>query len=143
MRLAITLRYCACGLLSSLGWQTRSRLGQRGRLSPPAQLHFRLYGDRLGGLSEMPSSAARVRIAFSVRPRCNPITRVGVFPSASCLSCLTSLGVQDLPKFRVDLDMTLAPCPLMGALENVKAPLDVVLQNRLTAHAKRGSDLLS
>src|SRR5690606_2928616 len=57
----------------------------------------RLYGDWLVGLREMLFSPALARTASSVRPSFRPITRVGVFSWASCLSCLTSAGVHCLP----------------------------------------------
>jgi hypothetical protein len=46
----------------------------------------RLYGDWLVGFSETLSSPALARTESSVRPSFNPITRVGVFALASCLS---------------------------------------------------------
>ena len=46
------------------------------------------------------------RIEFSVRPSLRPMTRVGVFSFASCLSCFTSSFVHGLPVLRVDLVTT-------------------------------------
>lgn len=42
---------------------------------------------------------ARDCTASGVRPIFKPITRVGVFWDANCLSVLLSLGVHDLPWF--------------------------------------------
>lgn len=41
------------------------------------------YGFWFVGLSEIPSSLARVRTAVSVRPNFSPMTRVGVLPAAN------------------------------------------------------------
>src|SRR5438105_94880 len=53
----------------------------------------------------MPSSAALLRTASSVRPSLRPITRVGVLPRARPLRSLTSLGLQGLPELRFDFDI--------------------------------------
>jgi hypothetical protein len=50
-------------------------------------------------------SLALVYIAAGVRPSLRPITRVGVFPLASCLSCDSVAGVQGLPLFLFDFDI--------------------------------------
>ena len=64
---------------------------------PMGQGLRRLYGDWLVGLRETLFSPALARTASSVRPSFNPMTRVGVFAFASCLSCVTASGVQVLP----------------------------------------------
>jgi hypothetical protein len=61
-----------------------------------------LYGDWFVGFSDTPSDCAFPLTALSVRPSFRPITRVGVFSFANCLSCFTSSFVQDFPVFRVD-----------------------------------------
>jgi hypothetical protein len=64
---------------------------------------FRLpYGDWFVGFSDMPSACAFDLTAFSVRPSFKPITRVGVFSLANCLSFFTSSAVHGLPVFLVD-----------------------------------------
>ena len=73
-------------------------------LGLPDQNYVLLYGDWFVGFKEIPSCAAFVRTPPSGRPSFKPITRVGVFPAASSLSCCTSEGVQRLPALRVDFD---------------------------------------
>src|SRR2546423_13788733 len=49
----------------------------------------------------MPSLLALDRIAVSVRPSFNPITRVGVLSFANTRSCLRSDGIHGFPVFLV------------------------------------------
>ena len=49
----------------------------------------------------MPSLLALDRIAVSVRPSFNPITRVGVLSFANSRSCLMSDGIHGFPVFLV------------------------------------------
>ena len=86
------------------------------------------------GLSETLSSEAFARTAFSDRPKCSPITRVGVFWLASRLNWLTSLRVHAFPEFRVYFAIGIPHQAHLGR-ENAKAPLDAGSRNRLTAHA--------
>jgi hypothetical protein len=85
---------------------------KKGRLVAAPKCYLRLYGDWFVGLSEIPFSEAFARTAVSVRPRCSPITRVGVLPFASWRSCFTSLGVQALPEFLSYLAICLIFRPL-------------------------------
>ena len=62
------------------------------------------YGDWFVGLSEMSRRLAWLATAAGVLPSFNPITRVGVLPEASPLSCLTSEGDHGFPVFLVDFD---------------------------------------
>lgn len=67
-----------------------------------------------------------------------------MFSAASLRSCLTSFAVQSLPLLRVYFGIDVITClPCFRALDNVKAPLDGSLQNRLTAHATERKLLLS
>ncbi len=80
---------------------------------------FRLYGDWFDGFSEIPLSLAFARTASSVRPSLRPITRVGVFPCASCRRSDTCCGVQGFPVFLVDFDIpdSSAPAPTTPAVK--------------------------
>ena len=88
------------------------------------------------GLREIPSSEALVRTAFSVLPRCSPITRVGVFCLASCRSCRISVGFQVFPELRVYLGIDVAPFrPCRGDWKTSRLRWTPGRRIALTAHA--------